>query len=200
MTNRGQGATPLSADGLADVAAELFASEGAEGLVRFDAFPAPLFATDCDGRLLYYNDACLALTGRTPKVGVDRWCICASLSSLAGDLLPPDQRPLAGALREGRALRNIEALVERADGGQTAVRAFPTPAIGDDGRIVGAVNLFIPSDGRLHHELLATAQRCRTLAKWIGDRQANDALTQMAEECDEQALILAPIEPETLRN
>ena len=31
-------------------------------------------------------------------------------------------------------------------------------------------------------------------------RQANDALTRMAEECDEHALILAPLEPATARN
>ena len=97
-------------------------------------------------------------------------------------------------------MRNIEALVERTDGGKTSVRSFPTLAFAEDGRVVGAVNLFVPSDGQLHRDLLATAQRCRMLAKWIGDRQANDALTQMAEECDQQALILAPIAPATPRN
>ncbi len=193
-------AAPHSADELALAAADLLASEGAEGLARFNSFPAPLFATDSEGRLLYYNDACVALVGRTPEVGVDRWCVCTRMHSLSGEWLSPEQGALAAAVREGRALRNLEALVERADGDTTQVNLFPTPAFAEDGRIVGAVNLFVPSDGRLHYELIATAQRCRTLAKWIGDRQANDALTRMAEECDEQALILAPSEPAALRN
>lgn len=191
---------PQSTDELAQAAACLLASEGAEGLARFDAFPAPLFATDREGHLLYYNEACVALAGRTPEVGVDRWCICEKMHGLSGEKLSPEQGALAAALREGRALRDVEALVERADGETTQVYLFPTPAFAEDGRIVGAVNLFVPSDGRLHQELIATAQRCRTLAKWIGDRQANDALTRMAEECDEQALILAPSGPAALRN
>ena len=191
-TARGASDAPRSADELASVAAGLLASAGSEALTRFDPFPGALYATDRDGRLIYFNDACVALTGRTPQVGVDRWCICAGLRSIAGDPIAPDQGPLAGALREGRALRNIEALVEHADGGKIPVRSFPTPAFAEDGRVVGAVNLLVPSDGQLHRDLLATALRCRTLAKWIGDRQANDALTQMAEECDQQAQVLRP--------
>jgi len=35
--------------------------------------------------------------------------------------------------------------------------------------------------------LLATADRCRRLAGWIIDRQATEALLQLARECEEEA-------------
>lgn len=184
--------TASGADLFARNAAALLAREGVDALTRYNPYPAPLYAIDADGHLLYYNDACVAIAGRVPQVGIDRWCLCHAIFTMEGDPVDYATGPMATVLRDARPLRGLEALIERPDGERTAVQPYPTPALADDGQLIGAVNLIVPLDGTLYHELLATAQRCRTLAKWIGDRQANDALSKMAEECDEQALILAP--------
>lgn len=185
-------ATPDGADHFARNAAALLAREGVDALAQYDRYPAPLYAIDADGDLLYFNDACIAMAGRTPQIGIDRWCTCHALFTMAGDRVDHATGPMATVLRDARPVRGLEALIERPDGERVAVKPYPTPALDDHDQVVGAVNLIVPLDGALHYELLATAQRCRTLAKWIGDRQANDALSQMAEECDEQALTLAP--------
>lgn len=176
----------------------MLARGGADALAHLDCYPAPLYAIDADGYLVFYNAACTAIAGRTPQLGIDRWCLCAAIFTPDGERVDYATGPMASVLRGARPLRHLEALIERPDGGRTAVYPYPTPALDDEGRLVGAINLIVPLDGALHRDLLTTAQRCRKLAKFIGDRQANDALTQMAEECDQQALILAP--PALARN
>lgn len=180
------------ADLFARNAAALLAREGVDALAQYDRYPAPLYAVDADGDLLYYNDAWVAIAGRAPQIGIDRWCPCDAILTMAGEPVDQATGPMATVLRDAHPVRGVEALIERPDGERVAVKPYPTPALDDRDRVVGAVNLIVPLDGALHQELLATAQRCRTLAKWIGDRQANDALSRMAVECDEQALILAP--------
>ena len=40
-----------------------------------NALPVAIYMTDADGRLTYFNPAAVKLSGRTPQVGIDRWCI-----------------------------------------------------------------------------------------------------------------------------
>ncbi len=46
-----------------------------EGREILDALPIALYITDAEGRLTYFNPAAIALSGRTPELGVDQWCI-----------------------------------------------------------------------------------------------------------------------------
>ena len=178
----------------------MLANDGVDALAQFDPHPAPLYAIGADGHLLYYNDACVGIAGRTPQIGIDRWCLCHAILTPQGEPVAHATGSMAAVLRDARPVRGVEALIEQPDGRRIAVQPYPTPALDDEGRVVGAINLIVPLDGQLHRDLLATAQRCRTLAKWIGDRQANDSLNRMAAECGEQALILAPLESHTCRN
>ena len=189
-----------SADQFAHDAAAVLASDGVDALAQFDPYPAPLYAIGTDGHLLYYNDACVGIAGRTPQIGVDRWCLCHAILTPQGEPVAHATGSMATVLRDARPIRGIETLIEQPDGRRIPVQPYPTPALDEEGHLVGAINLIVPLDGQLYRDLLATAQRCRTLAKWIGDRQANDALTRMADECAEQALILTPLEPQTSRN
>jgi PAS domain-containing protein len=40
-----------------------------------DALPAAIYTTDVEGRLLHFNRACIELSGRTPVLGSDYWCV-----------------------------------------------------------------------------------------------------------------------------
>ena len=154
---------------------------------EFEGFPAPLYATDESGKILYFNAACVQFAGRTPTLNVDRWCVTWKLYTDEGTFLPHDQCPMAVAIRGGEPVRGVEAYAERPDGERTRFRPFPTPALDDSGRVVGAVNLLVPVDGSTHRDLIARANKCRSLAKWVTDKQAEKVLTGLAKECERHA-------------
>ncbi len=107
-----------------------------------------------------------------------------------GNPVPHDRCQMAISVREGHAVRGTDAIAERPDGTRAGFRAFPTPAIDKDGRTHGGVNLLVPLDGVIERNLLATAAKCRNLAKWVSDRRAGETLRHMADECEGQAAVL----------
>ena len=47
------------------------------------ALPAAIYTTDADGRITFFNRACIEFAGRTPKIG-DMWCVTWKLFSPDG--------------------------------------------------------------------------------------------------------------------
>ena len=187
QTRQAKASRHLSAEALVNSAAAALRDTGPRGLKDFDVFPAPLYATDSSGKILYFNPACVEFAGRTPTLNVDRWCVSWKLYASDGAALAHDQCPMAVAIRGGKSVRGVEAFAERPDGERTRFRPFPTPAVDKKGRVVGAVNLLVPVDGNPHHDLLAKADKCRSLAKWVTDKDTENVLTGMAEECESLA-------------
>lgn len=177
-------------EALVSTAAAALRDLGPQALRDFDEFPAPLYAVDGTGRIVYFNPASIAFSGRIPTLHVDRWCVSWKLFASDGGALTHDQCPMAVAIRKGRPVRNVEAFAERPDGARTRFRPFPTPVADEAGRVIGAVNLLVPVDGIICRDLLARAEKWRGLAKWMTDKQAKDALTAMARECEHQAAAL----------
>jgi PAS domain-containing protein len=121
-----------------------FVKEGDRGqLLALDIFPAALYAADADGVITYYNPACIGFAGRQPTVGQDRWCVTWKLYTDEGDFLPHDQCPMAVAIQTGVAVRGATAVAERPDGTRVNFMPFPTPVIGGDGKLLGAVNVLV---------------------------------------------------------
>jgi two-component sensor histidine kinase len=58
-----------------------------------------------------------------------------------GTALPYDQSPMALALKEGRDIRNAEAVAERPNGTRVPFIPYPTPLRDGAGKIVGAINM-----------------------------------------------------------
>ena len=179
-----------AAEDLVGSAVVAFRDSGTGGLRHFDGFPAPLYATDAGGRIVYFNPACVEFAGRTPSLLIDRWCVSWKLFGCDGAAMPHDQCPMAEAVRNGRPIRDIEAVAQRPDGARVRFRPFPTPTINDAGRVAGAVNLLVPVDGNPHRDLIARAAKCRSLAKWVTDKQTENILTLMAQECERHAAAL----------
>ena len=102
---------------------------------------AAMYVTDEHGTITYFNDACVALAGRTPAVGRDQWCVTWKLFTLEGEPLPHDQCPMAVAVRERRPIRNAQAVAERPDGTRFAFTPYPSPLFDGQGNFTGAVNL-----------------------------------------------------------
>src|SRR5205085_10587149 len=55
-----------------------------------DALPAPIYITDPDGAVTYWNAACVEFAGREPQIGHDRWCVTRKLFTTTGEPLPHD--------------------------------------------------------------------------------------------------------------
>ena len=108
-----------------------------------DDLAAPIYSTDSDGTLTYFNQACIRLAGRTPQVGIDKWCVTWKIYTTEGERLPHDACPMAVAIRERRAIRGVEAIAERPDGTRINFRPFPTPVFDNEGELAGAVNLLL---------------------------------------------------------
>jgi len=116
------------------------------------AIPAAIYTTDAAGRLTYYNEAAVELAGRRPTLGSDEWCVTWKLFWPDGTPLPHDQCPMAIALKEGRQIRNAEAVAERPDGTRVPFIPYPTPLRDETGRITGAINMLVDISERRQAE------------------------------------------------
>jgi PAS domain S-box-containing protein len=135
----------LSAAHLRDADAVTLGDAAAENQFRalLDALPAAIYVTDAAGRITYYNQAAVDLAGRRPELGTDEWCVSWRLYSLDGSPLPHDQCPMAVALKENRAVRGAEAILERPDGARIPFMPYPTPLRDASGKLIGAVNMLV---------------------------------------------------------
>jgi PAS domain S-box-containing protein len=116
------------------------------------AIPAAIYTTDAQGKITYYNEAAVDLAGRTPTIGSDEWCVTWKLYRPDGTPLPHDQCPMAVALKEGRPIRNAEAIAERPDGVRIPFIPYPTPLRDAKGEIVGAINMLVDISERKQAE------------------------------------------------
>lgn len=135
-----------------------------------DALPAPVYATDTDGFLTYFNQAAVSFAGREPVLGVDRWCVTERLYNPDGSPLKHENCPMALAIRENRAVRGAEAIAERPDGTRIPFAPFPTPIRAPSGRIVGAVNVLLDISARKRAEKEAAHLACHDALTGLPNR------------------------------
>jgi PAS domain S-box-containing protein len=170
------------------------AREGGSALREaLEGIPAPIYVADEAGWITYFNRACVDFAGRTPVVGQDRWCVTWRLYTEDGVPLPHDECPMAVAIKEKRPLRGAVAIAERPDGSKVLFTPYPTPIVDEDDRVVGAVNMLIDiTDHRQAAALKEQAERCRRLARAIGEERTVRILRSMAHEYEAKARALAP--------
>ena len=147
-----------------------------------DRLPVPIYTTDAEGNVTYWNRACVEFAGREPRLGEDRWCVTWQIYTTTGDRLPHNQCPMAQAIREKRAIRGAVAIAMRPDGSRRAFTPYPTPLFDPDGNLTGAVNMLVDVSAEQADVLAEQAQRCRRLADATYDRQTCSVLSAMAEE------------------
>jgi PAS domain S-box-containing protein len=119
-----------------------------------EALPAAVYTTDADGRITFFNKAAVEMTGRVPELG-DLWCVSWRLYRPDGTFLPHDECPMAVALKERRAVRGEEAIVERPDGTRIPFIPYPTPLYDHDGKMIGAINMLVDITDRKNAEQYA---------------------------------------------
>jgi PAS domain S-box-containing protein len=146
-----------------------------------DAIDVPIYTTDASGAVTYWNAACVEFAGREPELGRDRWCVTWKLYTTAGDPLSHDRCPMAQAIREKRAIREVIAIAERPDGSRVAFKPYPTPMFNKSGELIGAVNMLIDVTEEQGKALRQQAEHCRRLADATYDRNTRTVLVDMAD-------------------
>ncbi|CAN7687851.1 PAS domain S-box protein [Bradyrhizobium sp. LjRoot220] len=124
------------------------------------ALPAAIYTTDAEGRITFFNQACIEFAGRTPEIG-DMWCVTWKLFWPDGTPLRHEDCPMAIALKENRPVRDVEAIAERPDGSRICFMPYPTPLRDDEGRLLGAVNMLVDITTRKQaeeHMMLLTGE------------------------------------------
>lgn len=164
---------------------------GTDGHPILDELPLPIYTTDAEGRVSYWNRACVDFAGREPELGQDRWCVTWQLYTTSGDPLSHDDCPMAQAIREQRPVRDAIAIAERPDGSRVAFRPYPTPLFDEHGNFAGAVNMLVDVSDQQAEALHDQAERCRRLAYATYDRQTSRVLGDMADGFDRTANDLA---------
>jgi PAS domain S-box-containing protein len=120
------------------------------------------------GVITFYNEGAATLWGQRPRVGdtAQRFCGSWKLRRPDGTPLAHEDTPMALALREGRAFRNQEVLIERPDGSRVSVLVNIDPLRNDQGEVVAAVNVFQDVTALKNAELEA-ARRAQQLATFM---------------------------------
>lgn len=145
-----------------------------------DELPVPIYTTDSDGEVTYWNRACVDFAGREPQLSRDRWCVTWQLFTTAGDPLKHEDCPMAQAIKQQRAIRDVVAIAERPDGSRVAFKPYPTPLFNDDGSLKGAVNMLIDVSAEQAKALRDQAEHCRRLADATYDAKTSRVLGDMA--------------------
>jgi PAS domain S-box-containing protein len=135
------------------------------------------------GVITFYNERAAELWGRAPKLRDtdERFCGSFKLSYPDGAPLPHDATPMAIAIRDGRAFRHQEVVIERPDGTRITVLVNIDPIHDESGRLVGAINVFqdVTAWKQAENALWESEQRFRSMADsspimiWATDAAGN---------------------------
>ena len=120
-----------------------------------DALPVAVYATDPEGRITYYNQAAADFWGCEPVLGHTFWCGSFKLFWPDGTPLAHDECPMAIALKTQKAVRGVEAVMERPDGTRIPFAPHPTPLFDSSGVLIGALNMFVDISERKNGERTA---------------------------------------------
>ena len=108
-----------------------------------ESLPAAVYVCDSEGKIQLYNDAAVELWGRTPEPDASLWCASCKVLNPDGTPMPQESWPVVLAVKEKRAQRGVEVIVERLDGTRRSVLAHPQPILDDDGNLQGLVNMLL---------------------------------------------------------
>lgn len=124
-----------------------------------DALPIGVYTCDLEGRILRVNRRAIELWGRDPRLinPTQRFCGSFRVETLDGNLIPPDQTPMARAILTGKSFDGVEAVVQNLDGKHWIARVTVAPLTDADGEMVGAINCF--QDVTREHEMRLTLER-----------------------------------------
>lgn len=109
-----------------------------------EAIPCAAYVCNREGWLVAFNKEAAELWGRSPSVDAtkDRFCGSHRLYNPDGTSLSHDDSPMAEAIRNGIATKDVEVVIERLDGSRIVALMNIRPLCDHRGKIQGAINCF----------------------------------------------------------
>jgi PAS domain S-box-containing protein len=165
--------------------------------IFLEALPVAVYTTDATGLVTSFNRAAADLVGRSPKIGHDRWCVTWRAYWPDGRPMRHEDGPMALALRENRAVRNIEAIGERPNGTRFPFIPYASPIRKVCGGVEGGVAVLVDVTDRkiaphLRSALIADLERKETAILGLVDSVLKESRLQArsseAQELIEQAI------------
>jgi len=108
-----------------------------------DLLPIATFICDAKGTILQYNRHAVAVWGRAPEPGQTHDEFRESSRFYEIDGTPVARSMVSEVLKSGTPVRDVERVVERADGTRIIVSVNVDPLLNAKGEVVGAVNCFL---------------------------------------------------------
>jgi len=135
-----------------------------------DKLPAGAYTCEPGGMITYYNQQAARLWGRAPKLldPADRFCGSFRLYATDGEPIPHNRCWMALALSENKEFNGREIIIEREDGRRINALAHANPLHGENGRLLGGVNVLVDISGqrwaeRERHRFTARVQHAQKL-------------------------------------
>ncbi|HKA75574.1 MAG TPA: PAS domain S-box protein [Pseudolabrys sp.] len=135
-----------------------------------ELLPIATFICDAKGTILEYNRHAVAVWGRAPDPGQTHDQFRESARFYDMDGAPVSRSMVSEVLAGGTPVRNVERIVERADGTRLIVSVNVDPLRNVKGELVGAVNCFLDiterkrADAALEHSRLHALEQEQRLA------------------------------------
>jgi len=144
-----------------------------------DMLPIATFVCDAAGTILQYNRRAVEIWGRAPQPGQTHESFTAGVRffDIDGQLL---RSGLADVLATGQPARDVERIVERADGSRLIVSLNIDPLRNAKGEIIGAVNCFLDITERKRVDAALLEQEQRLAATY---EHASIGISEIAPDC-----------------
>jgi PAS domain S-box-containing protein len=165
--------------------------------IFLEALPVAAYTTDVRGLITSFNKAAVDLVGRSPEIGRDRWCVTWRAYWPDGRPMQHEDGPMARALRENRAIRDIEAVGERPNGTRFPFIPHASPIRKACGAVEGGVAVLVDVTDRktashLKSSLIADLERKEAAILGLVDSVLKESRLQArsseAQELIEQAI------------
>jgi PAS domain S-box-containing protein len=108
----------------------------------------PVYTTDTEGYITFYNDAAAEFWGTRPEIGRSKWCGAWRLYRPDGTPLEHHDSALAITLRERCPVVGADAVAERPDGTRSSFMPHPSLLTNEAGEVTGAINLLVDLSDR----------------------------------------------------
>lgn len=110
-----------------------------------DCLSIPVFITDTNGTLIYYNEPAELLLGtryeETGEMPVEMWSTIFKPMDESGNVLPPDELPLVKTLKNCRPYHKTFH-IESLKGQKEKISVTSYPILGRASKFLGAVAIF----------------------------------------------------------
>ncbi len=131
-----------------------------------DMLPIATFVCDAAGVILQYNQRAVQIWGRAPQPGQTHEQFTADVRFFDLDGTPLKRSGFAEVVASGKPARDLERLVERADGTRIIVSLNIDPLRNAKGEIIGAVNCFLDVTERKRVDAALLEQEQRLAATY----------------------------------